>query len=59
LLVQMEFRNPVFNRPLAADECERLFAFQPGNASIDDETASVTAEMTKRAGELAPQNTTR
>jgi hypothetical protein len=59
LLVQMEFRNPVFNRPLTADECERLFAFQPGNASIDDETASVTAEMTKRAGELAPQNTTR
>ncbi|HWG47384.1 MAG TPA: hypothetical protein VN688_31765 [Gemmataceae bacterium] len=57
LLVQMEFRNPVFNRPLAADVCARLFAFQPGDASIEDETASVTAEMTKRAGELA-QNTT-
>ena len=54
--VQMEFRNPVFNRPLAADVCTRLFAFQPGDASIEDETASVTAEMNKRAGELTARS---
>ncbi len=59
LLVQMEFRNPVFNRPLTAEVCAKLFAFQPGDASIEDETASVTAEMTKRAGELTPQGVTR
>jgi hypothetical protein len=53
LLVQMEFRNPVFNRPLSADVCARLFAFQPGNADVEDETARVTAEMSRRAGELA------
>jgi hypothetical protein len=53
LLVQMEFRNPVFNRPLPEDMCARLFAFQPGNAVVEDETARVTAEMTRRAGELA------
>ncbi len=59
LQVQMEFRNPVFNRPLTADVCAQLFAFQPGDASVKDETASVTAEMTKRAGELALQRSTR
>jgi hypothetical protein len=53
LLVQMEFRNPVFNRPLPADVCARLFAFQPGNVAVEDETASVAAEMSRRAGELA------
>jgi hypothetical protein len=52
LLVQMEFRNPVFNHPLPVETCNRLFAFQPGAAEVEDETASVTAEMSKRAGEL-------
>ncbi|HZV05936.1 MAG TPA: hypothetical protein VE999_12730 [Gemmataceae bacterium] len=52
LLVQIEFRNPVFNRPLPPQTCDRLFAFQPGDADIDDETPAVTAEMTKRASEL-------
>ena len=59
LLVQMEFRHPVFNRPLPAETCTRLFAFQPGGAEIEDETATVTAEMTRRAGELAPRSTAR
>jgi hypothetical protein len=54
LLVQMEFRHPVFNRPLTADVCAQLFAFQPGKVEIEDETARVAAEMTRRAGELAP-----
>jgi hypothetical protein len=53
LLVQMEFRHPVCNRPLPDDVCTRLFSFQPGNAEIEDETASVMAEMSRRAGELA------
>jgi hypothetical protein len=53
LLVQMEFRNPVFNRRLPEEECRRLFAFHPGAATVEDETATVTAELSKRAGELA------
>jgi hypothetical protein len=57
LLVQMEFRHPVVNRPLASGVCERLFAFHPGDASIEDETESVTADLTKRAQELASENT--
>ncbi len=58
LLVQMEFRNPVFDRPLSAEACERLFAFQPGDAEVEDETASVTADLTNRARELAAQTAT-
>jgi hypothetical protein len=59
LLEQMEFRDVVVNRPLPAPTCARLFAFHPGNVEIEDETARVTAEMSKRAGELAPQGTAR
>jgi hypothetical protein len=59
LLVQMEFRNPVFNRPLPPQTCARLFAFQPGAAEVGDETATVTAEMTKRAGELTQPSAAR
>ncbi len=59
LLVQMEFRNPIFNRPLPEDVCARLFAFQPGNAEVQDETPSVTAEMTHRAAELAQRGAAR
>lgn len=59
LLMQMEFRNAVFNRPLPDEECRRLFAFQPGEAEVEDETATVTAEMSKRANELAPRSATR
>jgi hypothetical protein len=59
LLVQMEFRNPVFNRPLPPQTCDRLFAFQPDGAEIEDETATVTAEMTKRAGELTQPSAAR
>jgi hypothetical protein len=53
LLVQMEFRNPVFNRPLSAEACMRLFTFHPGAVEIADETATITAEITKRANELS------
>jgi hypothetical protein len=52
LLVQMEFRNPVLNRPLSPQTCARVFAFQPGTTEIEDNTATVAAEMTKRAVEL-------
>jgi hypothetical protein len=55
LLAQMEFRQLVFNRPLPDAECARRFAFQPGDVPIQDETASVTAELTKRAQQLAAQ----
>jgi hypothetical protein len=55
LLVQMEFRNPVFNHPLPPQTCARLFVFHPGAATIEDETATITAEMAKRASELVAQ----
>lgn len=59
MLVQMEFRNPVFNRPLSAEACSRLFVFHPGAADFADQTADVTAEVTKRAHELTQPSTTR
>lgn len=59
LLVQMEFRNPVVNRSLPDQTCARLFAFHPGTAEVKDETATVTAELTKRAGELTQPSTPR
>ncbi len=59
LLVQMEFRNPVFNRPLPPETCNRQFAFHPGAAEIEDETATLTAEMSKRAHELTQSTAAR
>jgi hypothetical protein len=59
LLVQMEFRNPVFNRPLSAETCARLFVFHPGTDDIKDETANVTAELARRANELTQPSTPR
>lgn len=59
LLMQMEFRNPVFNRPLSAEMCARLFSFQPGAVEIEDETGRVMAEMSRRASELAAQRASR
>lgn len=58
LLVQMEFRNPVFNHPLPAEKCARVFAFHPGSVEIDDKTATVAAELSRRAGELSTQAAT-
>jgi hypothetical protein len=59
LLVQMEFRDPVFNHPMPEETCARLFVFQPGASVIEDDTARITAEMTKRAGELTPPSVAR
>ncbi len=59
LLVQMEFRNPVFNRPLSDETCARLFVFNPGTTEFDDQTASVAAELSRRAGELTQPSTAR
>ncbi|HZU38509.1 MAG TPA: hypothetical protein VFA18_21470 [Gemmataceae bacterium] len=59
LLVQMEFRNPVFNRPLPPQTCNRLFSFHPGTVEIADETATITAELSKRATELTRPSTSR
>ena len=55
----MEFRNPVFNHPLPPQTCDRVFAFQPDGADIEDETPAVTAEMTKRASELTQPSAAR
>jgi hypothetical protein len=55
LVAQVEFRNPVVNRPLTAEVCARLFAFEPGDAAVKDETVSVTADLASRVQQLAAQ----
>jgi hypothetical protein len=38
LLIEMEFRDPVWDRPLSEDECQRLFTFDPAGAEVEDLT---------------------
>jgi hypothetical protein len=57
LLIQMEFPDPVFNHPLPADRCARVFSFEPpGDAPIEDRTKGVAADLTSRARELARES---
>lgn len=37
LLAEIEFRAPVFGQVLAEDECARLFRFDPGQTTVNDE----------------------
>jgi hypothetical protein len=45
LLVEMEYRNPVFNESLSEEQAQGLFRFEPGNAEVIDETAKVMANL--------------
>jgi hypothetical protein len=36
LLVEIEFRNPEWNRQLSDLECQRLFHFEPGSARVEE-----------------------
>ncbi len=49
LLAELEFRDPVFDRPVSPGECLKLFAFDPGDAEVQDVTPVVQADMTQRA----------
>jgi hypothetical protein len=54
LLAELEFRDPVFGRPLPPGECLGLFAFDPGEAVVNDITPIIQANLTERAKQLTP-----
>jgi hypothetical protein len=56
-VVQMEFRDPVLNRPLSEEECLREFSFDPGPDPVPDQTGEVTASVRARAQQLSAQTT--
>jgi hypothetical protein len=47
-LMEMELRDPVFDRRLTAEECARTFVFDPGNAAVTDETPRVSGTLTRK-----------
>jgi hypothetical protein len=36
LCMQMELRNPILNRPLAKEQCDQVFSFDPGPEDVPD-----------------------
>jgi hypothetical protein len=54
LLAELEFRDPVFDRPLPPGECLGLFAFDPGAAVVNDVTPIIQANLSERAKQLSP-----
>jgi hypothetical protein len=52
LLVEMEFRDPLFNQRLPEDQAAGLFAFDPGQAVVTDLTAQVLAGLRASAEAL-------
>jgi hypothetical protein len=49
LLAELEFRDPVFDRPVPPGECWGLFAFEPGEAVVQDLTPVAPADLTEKA----------
>jgi hypothetical protein len=45
LLVEMEFRDPVFDHPVPEERCAGLFSFSPGTGEVEDLTPGIRAEM--------------
>jgi hypothetical protein len=45
LVLQMELRNPVLNRPLTSAECDKEFSFDPGHEKVPDLTDALTASV--------------
>jgi hypothetical protein len=52
LLVEMEFRDPVLNRPLTAEQCAREFRPEADEHSMVDMTAQVTQRLKGRIAQL-------
>jgi hypothetical protein len=48
LLAEIELRHPVAYTTLSAERCAREFTFEPGEATVDDQTAAVKEEYAKR-----------
>ncbi len=53
VLAEMEFRNPVVNRPPPPDRCAGAFSFDPGETEVENRTEDVMNRLTARARELA------
>jgi hypothetical protein len=57
-VLQMEFRDPVLNRPLSQEQCAREFSFDPGPGKVPDQTEEMTelveARAKQEAGQAAP-----
>jgi hypothetical protein len=54
LLAEVEFRDPVFGVPVPPAECVGLFAFDPGQAVVQDLTPIISAGLSERAKQLTP-----
>jgi hypothetical protein len=52
LLVEMEFRDPVFNRPLTAEQSAREFCPDADERAMSDVTAQVTQRLRGRIAQL-------
>jgi hypothetical protein len=52
LLVEMEFRDPVLNRPLTAEQCAREFRPDADERIMPDVTAEVTQRLKTRIAQL-------
>jgi hypothetical protein len=55
LLVEMEFRGPVFDQHLPEDQAASLFAFDPGQAVVRDFTSQVLANLNETAEAMKHQ----
>jgi hypothetical protein len=53
LVVQMELHDPILNRPLTKEECDREFSFNPGPAAVPDLTQVIKDELEARSRQLA------
>ncbi len=52
LLVEMEFCDPVLNRPLTAEQCAREFRPDADERAMPDVTAQVTQRLKGRIAQL-------
>jgi hypothetical protein len=53
IVFEMELRNPILNRAIPQDQCDREFSFDPGPGEVPDLTQSLKANVESRTRELA------
>ena len=54
MLIELEFRDAVFDHPLTDERCAALFTFDPGKAAVEDATPRVRDNLAARAKQLTP-----
>ncbi len=59
VLAEIEFRDPIANRPLSPEQCAEVFSFEPGEVEVEDRTADVTNHLSTRAQQLAVEEASR